>query len=95
MAEISIDTSSTGGDATDSLEMVTQPTVESEDRNFIQKVIAHIQSMPGATGGELQVQTNTNFPSRYVLMLKNLPPIMFKDFETFEFEFLTFFIFEI
>lgn len=38
--------------------------------------------MPGATGGELQVQTNTNFPSRYVLMLKNLPPIMFKDFET-------------
>ena len=82
MAEISIDTSSIGDSTTDSLEMVTQPTVEQEDRNFIQKVINHVQSMPGATREDLQVQTNTGFPSRYVLMLKNLPAISFKDFET-------------
>jgi hypothetical protein len=83
MAQISFDTDSTGSDSPVSLELANQPTVEQEDRNFIAKVIEHIRTLPGDTE-KLKVQTNTKFPSRYVLMLTNLPAMKYEDFITIQ-----------
>ena len=82
MAEISIDTSGSGSDTETPLVMETQPTVEQEDRNFIAKVVNFIQTLPNVDTERLTVQTNTTPPSRYVLMLKNLPQMDEKDFQT-------------
>jgi len=62
--------------------METQPTVEQEDRNFITKVVNFIQTLPNVDTDRLTVQTNTAPPSRYVLLLKNLPQMEDKDFQT-------------
>ena len=81
MAEISIDTSSSGNEPETTLVMETQPTVEQEDRNFISKVVQFVQTLPNVDVDRLKVQTNTTPPSRYVLMLKNLPQMDEKIFK--------------
>ena len=82
MAQISRDNDSPHDGAEFPLEMVTQPTVEQDDRNFITKVVDFIQTLPGCDKEKLIVQTNTSFPSRYVLMLKRLPTMKDEDFQT-------------
>ncbi len=82
MAEISVDNGSSSSDPETTLVMETQPTVEQEDRNFISKVVQFIQTLPNVDVERLKVQTNTTPPSRYVLMLKNLPQMDEKDFQT-------------
>ena len=82
MAEISIDTSGSSSDPETPLVMETQPTVEQEDRNFISKVVSFVQTLPNVDVERLTVQTNTTPPSRYVLLLKNLPQMDEKDFQT-------------
>jgi hypothetical protein len=82
MAQISSDNDSPDDGAEFPLEMVTQPTVEQEDRNFISKVVDFIQTLPGCDKERLIVQTNTSFPSRYVLLLKKLPSLKDEDFQT-------------
>jgi len=82
MAEISIDTSSPSNEPETTLVMETQPTVEQEDRNFISKVVAFVQTLANVDVERLKVQTNTTPPSRYVLMLKNLPQMDDNDFTT-------------
>tara|TARA_B100000214_G_scaffold318312_1_gene252587 strand:- start:369 stop:1025 length:657 start_codon:yes stop_codon:yes gene_type:complete len=62
--------------------MVTQPTVEQEDRTFISKVVEFIQTLPGCDKERLIVQTNTSFPSRYVLVIRKLPMLKDDDFQT-------------
>lgn len=82
MAEIP-HTSNNSDDGSESpLEMVSQPTVEEVDRNFIRKTIEYVQTLPGANKDRIKVQTNTTFPSRYVLMLCNLPAISIADFDS-------------
>lgn len=83
MAQISFDTSVSGGDSPVSVELSNQPTVEQEDRNFIQKVIEHIRTLPG-DGDSIKVQTNTKFPSRYVLKISNVPTMKYEDFITIQ-----------
>ncbi len=82
MAEISVDTSGSSSDPETPLVMETQPTVEQEDRNFISKVVQFVQTLPNVDVERLKVQTNTTPPSRYVLLLKNLPQMDEKDFQT-------------
>ncbi len=64
------------------LELVSQPTVEELDRNFIRKTLQYIQTLPGAQKDKLLVQTNTKLPSRYILMISNLPVMAMHDFNT-------------
>ena len=82
MAQISSNNDSPDDGAEFPLEMVTQPTVEQEDRNFIAKVVEFIQTLPACDKERLVVQTNTSFPSRYVLVLKKLPTLKDDDFQT-------------
>jgi hypothetical protein len=63
------------------LEMVTQPTVEDVDRVFIRKTVEYIQTLPGADKNNIKIQTNTSFPSRYVLMISNLPNMSLLEFK--------------
>lgn len=77
------DDSSDSNDVTEiPLELVSQPTVEEVDRVFIRKTVEYLQTLPGANSEQLKVQTNTTFPSRYVLMVSNLPSMKLVDFES-------------
>lgn len=64
------------------LEMVNQPTVEEVDRIFIRKTVEYIQTLPGAIRDKIKIQTNTQYPSRYILMVSNIPDINLCDFKT-------------
>ena len=83
MAEIPYNTGVIESNTSVSLEISNQPTVEQEDINFIKKVVEHINTLPGTTDS-LKIQTNTGFPSRYVLMISNLPKISLEDLLTIE-----------
>jgi hypothetical protein len=83
MAQIPYNTGVIESNTQVSLEISNQPTVEQEDINFIKKVVEHINTLPGTTDS-LKVQTNTGFPSRYVLMISNLPKITLEDLLTIE-----------
>lgn len=84
MAEISSNYSLPEHSSSVSVEFSSAPTVEQADINFIKKVIEHIQTLPGAETEKLKIQTNTGFPSRYVLMISNLPIVNFNDIITIE-----------
>ena len=84
MAEISSNFSIPEHSTAVSVEFSSAPTVEQADINFIKKVIEHIQTLPGSESDKIKVQTNTGFPSRYVLMISNLPIISFDDILTIE-----------
>ena len=84
MAQISSDISIPEHSASIPLELSSEPVVEQDDINFIKKVVEHIQTLPGAQTDKLKIQTNTGFPSRYVLMISNLPPVFFDDILTIE-----------
>lgn len=84
MAEISSNFSIPEHSTAVSVEFSSAPTVEQADINFIKKVIEHIQTLPGTESDKIKVQTNTGFPSRYVLMISNLPIISFNDILTIE-----------
>lgn len=62
--------------------LVNEPTVEEKDQVFIRKTIEFIQTLPGADKKAIEVQTNTSFPSRYVLKITNLPIMNLSDFES-------------
>ena len=62
--------------------ILNEPTVEEIDRTFIRKAIEFIRTLPGANKDEISVQTNTSFPSRYVLKISNLPSMHLKDFDS-------------
>ena len=64
------------------VKIINEPTVEAEDRTFIRKTIEFIQTLPGANKDKMVVQTNTSFPSRYVLMVSNLPEMNLSDFDS-------------
>lgn len=84
MAEISSNSSLPEHSSAVSVEFSSAPTVEQADINFIKKVIEHIQTLPGVETDKLKIQTNTGFPSRYVLMISNLPVVNFNDILTIE-----------
>lgn len=84
MVEISSDISIAEHSSAVSVEFSSAPTVEQADINFIKKTIEHIQTLPGAQTDKLKIQTNTGFPSRYVLMISNLPIVNLNDILTIE-----------
>jgi len=64
------------------VKILNEPTVEEVDRIFIRKAVEFIRTLPGANSDDIKVQTNTSFPSRYVLMVSNLPKMKISDFES-------------
>lgn len=82
MADISPSTDNTDSIAETNVKILNEPTVEEVDRTFIRKTIEFIQTLPGCNKDEMIVQTNTSFPSRYVLMISKLPEVRLSDFDS-------------
>jgi len=82
MAHISNNPSESDDVSETPLEIVNQPTVEELDRIFIRKTVEYIQTLPGAVRDRIKVQTNTQYPSRYILMISNIPDLKLDDFKT-------------
>lgn len=82
MVDISSDTDNTDSGSENSIKILNEPTVEEVDRIFMRKTIEFIQTLPGSNKDNMIVQTNTSFPSRYVLMISNLPEMKLSDFES-------------
>lgn len=80
MVDISTGSLDSDSDTEISVKLLNEPTVEEIDRTFIRKTIEFIQTLPGCNKENMIVQTNTSFPSRYVLMISNLPEMKLSDF---------------
>ena len=82
MADIPNNSNDIDSISKNSLTILNEPTVEEVDRVFIRKTIEFINTLPGADKDSILVQTNTSFPSRYVLKICNLPNMTLNDFES-------------
>lgn len=82
MVDISSDSDDIDSITETGVKILNEPTVEEVDRTFMRKTIEFIQTLPGSNKDTMKVQTNTSFPSRYVLMISNLPEMKLSDFES-------------
>ena len=82
MANLSNNSSSSDHVSETTLKIVNQPTVEEVDQTFIRKTVEYIQTLPGAIREKIKVHTNTQYPSRYILMISNIPDMNLCDFKT-------------
>lgn len=68
--------------STDRVVRVKRPiALQPEENAFIEKTLHYISSIRGAVANKLILSTNTKYPTRYVVLIRGMPPMTLEDLQ--------------